>query len=92
MNEVAWENAKAQLIPCPNCARRFAPDRLPVHQRSCKPKDGSPSTSAGEGGGGFGMQSKVRSASGKKLIFLRTKVCILNFHLMVKTVFVPFNR
>ena len=59
MNEMAWENAKAQLIPCPNCARRFAPDRLPVHQRSCKPKEGS--SNAGESGGGFGTQSKVRN-------------------------------
>ena len=59
MNEMAWENAKAQLIPCPNCARRFAPDRLPVHQRSCKPKEGS--SNAGENGGGFGTQSKVRN-------------------------------
>ena len=59
MNEVAWENAKAQLIPCPNCARRFAPDRLPVHQRSCKPKGGASSESAGGGAGGFGTQSKV---------------------------------
>ncbi|XP_060071157.1 zinc finger protein 474-like [Ylistrum balloti] len=42
MNDAAWENAKAQLIPCENCGRRFATDRLDVHQRSCKPKDGSP--------------------------------------------------
>ncbi|KAL4227285.1 hypothetical protein ACF0H5_012731 [Mactra antiquata] len=46
MNDLAWENAKAQLIPCSNCARRFAPDRLPVHQRSCKPKDGAPQPEA----------------------------------------------
>ncbi|KAM4861368.1 zinc finger protein 475 isoform 2-T3 [Thomomys bottae] len=26
----------AQLVPCPNCGRTFAPDRLLVHQRSCK--------------------------------------------------------
>lgn len=40
MNELAWESSKAQLIPCENCGRKFAPDRLPVHQRSCKPKSG----------------------------------------------------
>ena len=40
MNEAAWENAKNQLIPCENCGRRFAPDRLDVHQRVCKPKPG----------------------------------------------------
>ena len=36
-NEAAWEASKAQLLECENCGRRFAPDRLPVHQRSCKP-------------------------------------------------------
>ncbi|KAK3097511.1 hypothetical protein FSP39_010343 [Pinctada imbricata] len=40
MNEAAWENAKNQLIPCENCGRRFAPDRLDVHLRVCKPKPG----------------------------------------------------
>lgn len=40
MNEAAWEASKAQLIPCPNCARTFNPERLPVHLRSCKPKPG----------------------------------------------------
>lgn len=40
MNEAAWEASKSQLLPCNNCGRRFAPDRLPVHQRSCKPKPG----------------------------------------------------
>lgn len=29
-------STQAQLVPCPNCCRTFAPDRLPVHQRSCK--------------------------------------------------------
>ena len=38
MNEAAYESAKAQLLKCENCGRTFAPDRLPVHQRSCKPK------------------------------------------------------
>jgi hypothetical protein len=36
-NEAAYEAAKLQLIPCENCGRRFQSDRLPVHQRSCKP-------------------------------------------------------
>jgi len=43
MNEAAWENAKSQLIPCENCGRKFATDRIDVHLRVCKPKDGSPS-------------------------------------------------
>ena len=40
MNDAAWQSSQAQLIPCENCGRRFASDRLPVHQRSCKPKPG----------------------------------------------------
>lgn len=37
MNDAAWEASKLQLIECENCGRRFQPDRLPVHQRSCRP-------------------------------------------------------
>lgn len=44
MNEAAWEASKAQLLPCENCGRRFAADRLPVHLRSCKPKPGQQSS------------------------------------------------
>lgn len=39
-NDSASRAAAAQLIPCHNCGRTFAPDRLPVHQRSCKPNSG----------------------------------------------------
>ncbi|VDP77007.1 unnamed protein product [Echinostoma caproni] len=34
-NEQAWKSFQEQLIPCPNCGRRFLPDRLQVHERSC---------------------------------------------------------
>ena len=46
MNEAAWEASKAQLIPCPNCARTFLPDRLPVHMRACKAKPGTGAVAA----------------------------------------------
>ena len=36
MNEAAWQSAQSQLLPCDRCGRTFAPDRLSVHQRSCK--------------------------------------------------------
>ena len=36
-NEAAWQSAQSQLLPCENCGRTFAPDRLSIHQRSCKP-------------------------------------------------------
>lgn len=35
-NEAARQSALSQLLPCPNCGRKFNPDRLPVHLRSCK--------------------------------------------------------
>uniref|UniRef100_A0A8B9ZSI7 C2HC/C3H-type domain-containing protein n=1 Tax=Anas zonorhyncha TaxID=75864 RepID=A0A8B9ZSI7_9AVES len=35
-NEAAYQSAQAQLLPCGNCGRTFLPDRLIVHQRSCK--------------------------------------------------------
>ncbi|KAM4052989.1 zinc finger protein 474-like isoform 1-T2 [Anomaloglossus baeobatrachus] len=41
-NEAAWQSFKEQLLPCSNCGRTFASDRLIVHQRSCKPKAGGP--------------------------------------------------
>lgn len=36
-NQAAWQSAQANLVPCENCGRTFAPDRLSVHQRSCSP-------------------------------------------------------
>ena len=37
MNELSYESSKQQLLPCENCGRTFLPDRLSVHQRSCRP-------------------------------------------------------
>nr|CAD7435497.1 unnamed protein product [Timema monikensis] len=42
-NQFAWESSQASLVPCENCGRTFAPDRLEVHLRSCKtPLPGAP--------------------------------------------------
>ncbi|XP_035292520.1 zinc finger protein 474 [Cricetulus griseus] len=38
LNEAAWTSAQSQLVPCDVCGRTFLPDRLIVHQRSCKPR------------------------------------------------------
>ncbi|KAM8961347.1 zinc finger protein 474-like [Pelodytes ibericus] len=38
LNEAAWQSAQSQLVACDTCGRTFMPDRLLVHQRSCKPK------------------------------------------------------
>lgn len=43
-NEAAWQASQANLVPCPNCARTFNPDRLSVHLRACKPKSGTTGT------------------------------------------------
>nr|CAB3268005.1 ZF(C2H2)-149 zinc finger protein [Phallusia mammillata] len=37
-NEAAWQASQQQLVPCTLCQRTFLPDRLIVHQRSCKGK------------------------------------------------------
>lgn len=36
-NDMAYKSAQGNLIPCENCGRTFLPDRLQVHQRSCRP-------------------------------------------------------
>lgn len=36
-NEAAWQAAQDNLVPCGNCGRTFNPDRLIVHQKSCRP-------------------------------------------------------
>ncbi|XP_012303859.1 zinc finger protein 474 [Aotus nancymaae] len=41
-NEAAFQSAQAQLLPCESCGHTFLPDRLLVHQRSCKPKGEGP--------------------------------------------------
>ncbi|XP_041107907.1 LOW QUALITY PROTEIN: zinc finger protein 474-like [Polyodon spathula] len=36
--QASWQNAQVQLMPCDICGQTFLPDRLTVHQRSCKPR------------------------------------------------------
>lgn len=38
INEAAWKASQAALVPCSVCSRTFQPDRLVIHQRSCRPK------------------------------------------------------
>ncbi|XP_023242101.1 zinc finger protein 474-like isoform X1 [Centruroides sculpturatus] len=38
MIEAAWQSHLQQLVPCPRCGRTFYPDRLMIHERSCKGK------------------------------------------------------
>jgi len=46
LQEAQWEAAKANLVPCHNCQRRFAPDRIRVHERACKGPKKPPPTAA----------------------------------------------
>ncbi|XP_020289993.1 zinc finger protein 474-like [Pseudomyrmex gracilis] len=43
-NAAAWEQSQEQLVPCAKCGRTFLPERLPIHERSCKaaPKNNEP--------------------------------------------------
>lgn len=42
-NEIASQSAAAHMAACENCGRTFNPDRLSIHQRSCRPgKTSSP--------------------------------------------------
>jgi hypothetical protein len=38
MNDAAFQTAMDNRVPCANCGRKFNPDRVAVHERSCKPK------------------------------------------------------
>ncbi|XP_018573986.1 uncharacterized protein LOC108913016 isoform X2 [Anoplophora glabripennis] len=47
-NKLAWEASQATLVPCQNCGRTFYPDRLLVHQKSCKTPQNNPKTTSSE--------------------------------------------
>lgn len=73
LNEAAWQAAQAALVPCDNCGRTFLPDRLLVHQRSCRPgrplsvrrtpRSFAPSAALGGAGGGAGGSSPSSAAA-----------------------------
>ncbi|EPY34417.1 hypothetical protein AGDE_07926 [Angomonas deanei] len=41
LNEMQYKEYGKNMVPCPNCARTFLPDRLPVHMRGCKAPAGA---------------------------------------------------
>lgn len=61
VNEAAYEASKAQLVPCENCGRKFAADRISVHQRSCKPGHTAKPVGAAAGPGGASGRMAERS-------------------------------
>ena len=48
INNAAYEASKASLVPCDNCGRKFASDRIHVHQRSCRPGNAAKSIGVGD--------------------------------------------
>ncbi|XP_043916675.1 zinc finger protein 474 [Protopterus annectens] len=62
-NEAAWQSFKAQLLPCTNCGRTFAPDRLTVHQKACKSKTASASLKTVSFANGVSSQSNFSTTS-----------------------------
>ena len=47
-NTAAWEESQAQLVPCSKCGRTFLPERLPIHQKSCKASPKNPDSEKSE--------------------------------------------
>lgn len=74
LNEAAYESSKKQLVPCPNCGRTFAPDRLPVHLKACRPKDGGGSAS---GSGSHGSESQTNTSKAPVVRRPPTVVCYI---------------
>ena len=38
VNDAAFQTALDSRVACSNCGRKFNPDRIAIHERSCKPK------------------------------------------------------
>lgn len=49
LQEAQWQAAKANRVPCKNCGRRFAQDRIGVHERICKGSKKGPPGASGDG-------------------------------------------
>ncbi|XP_069348874.1 zinc finger protein 474 [Eulemur rufifrons] len=73
-NEAAFQSAQAQLLPCDSCGRTFLPDRLLVHQRSCKPKGEDPTAPNPHRSDGLtGLKKVPRGISARP----RTLICYI---------------
>ncbi|KAK0180898.1 hypothetical protein PV327_003231 [Microctonus hyperodae] len=71
-NAVAWEQSQMQLVPCLKCNRTFLPDRLTVHEKTCKatPRNSPPSE----------KMDKVKSAGrNSNSLKISCQICGRNF-------------
>ncbi|XP_074238317.1 zinc finger protein 474 [Saimiri boliviensis] len=73
-NEAAFQSAQAQLLSCASCGHTFLPDRLLVHQRSCKPKGEGPRAPHGNSSDHL---TGLRKAPGGTPARPRTVVCYI---------------
>jgi len=70
LQEAQYQAAKANLVPCRNCSRHFAPDRVGVHERICKgPKKPPP------GGARLHDEDAYAYDAGHKSPSTDTRVC-----------------
>lgn len=64
LNEEAFNKFNEESrVPCPHCGRKFLPDRLEVHLRSCKPKDGSKAGTPAKGKPGNAAKPSPRPSN-----------------------------
>ena len=79
-NDAAYAAWSADLEPCPHCSRKFLPDRLAVHVRSCSWQPGVIATDRGSGGGSKGG-SKGKALPICHLCGLKFGTASLHIHL-----------
>eukprot|EP01006_Ploeotia_vitrea_P006259 TRINITY_DN12655_c0_g2_i1.p1 TRINITY_DN12655_c0_g2~~TRINITY_DN12655_c0_g2_i1.p1 ORF type:complete len:807 (-),score=107.85 TRINITY_DN12655_c0_g2_i1:150-2441(-) len=70
-NNQQFDQFKQDMAQCPNCGRRFLPDRLQVHLRSCKPGSTSRPVGTGAGGGGGGPPNRPTSGGHRSPLYNR---------------------
>eukprot|EP00826_Nyctotherus_ovalis_P034888 TRINITY_DN2946_c0_g1_i8.p1 TRINITY_DN2946_c0_g1~~TRINITY_DN2946_c0_g1_i8.p1 ORF type:complete len:423 (-),score=150.52 TRINITY_DN2946_c0_g1_i8:150-1418(-) len=85
LNEEAFHKFNEESrVPCPNCGRKFLPDRLEVHLRSCKSKDGGatvsskPKSNSNPSASSGSSNTPVKESSGSKSIVMpKALVCYI---------------
>ena len=67
-NDAAFKNYNEKaLMPCPNCARTFLPERLDIHLRSCNKAHGKAAGEEIAGGSAYGSPGVGGGGSGRAM-------------------------